>query len=70
MLLYPSQEIRIGVRVQVLQPGYVAGRIGVVCARESLLGGQDLDRWLIQIDSGEILVSLPPDEFEVLDPLS
>ncbi|WP_199320165.1 hypothetical protein [Leptolyngbya sp. FACHB-261] len=60
-------RIQVGTRVQVLQPDYVAGCLGVVCAREALLDGQGLDRWLIQVDSGEVLVSLPPNEFQVLE---
>jgi hypothetical protein len=52
--------------VKILQPAYVAGKVGVICDREVQSGGQPSDRWLIQIVSEDIVVSLPPDEFQVL----
>jgi hypothetical protein len=56
----------VGDRVKILQPAYVAGKVGVICDREVQSGGQPSDRWLIQIVSEDIVVSLPPDEFQVL----
>ncbi|MEC4818640.1 MAG: hypothetical protein SAK29_36005 [Scytonema sp. PMC 1069.18] len=47
-------------------PPYVAGKVGTVCDREVLCDGKPSDRWLIQVDSEDILVSLTPQEFELL----
>ncbi len=50
----------------ILHPPYVAGKIGVVCAQEILSDGQPSGRWLIQIDSENIIVSLSVNEFQVI----
>jgi hypothetical protein len=64
--LHTPKNIQVGDRVKILQPAYVAGKVGVICDREVQSGGQPSDRWLIQIVSEDIVVSLPPDEFQVL----
>ncbi len=50
----------------ILDPAYVAGKIGVVCAQEILSDGQASGRWLIEIDSENIIVSLTAREFQVI----
>jgi len=52
--------------VLILHPAYVAGKIGVVCAQEILSDGQASGRWLIEIDSENIIVSLTASEFQVI----
>jgi hypothetical protein len=52
--------------VLILRPAYIAGRIGKICAKEVLSGGHPSGRWLIQVDSENIVVSLKPKEFEVV----
>ena len=61
-----SERIRVGDRVKILQPDYVAERMGVVVSPEELPSGQTTGRWIIQIDTEDILLSLAPQEFEVL----
>lgn len=61
------ERIQIGVRVKILQPDYVAERTGVVISQEELPDGQRTGRWLIQVDDENILLSLIPQEFEVID---
>jgi hypothetical protein len=61
------QRIQTGARVRVLQPDYAAGQIGVVIGPEELLEGQPTERWLIQIEQDKVLLSLPPQDFELLD---
>jgi hypothetical protein len=62
------KSIQVGNKVLILRPAYVAGKVGVVCSRESLLEGQASNRWLIQVDSDNMLVSLTPQEFQVISP--
>jgi hypothetical protein len=62
------KSIQVGNKVLILRPAYVAGKVGVVCSRESLLEGQANNRWLIQVDSDNMLVSLTPQEFQVISP--
>jgi hypothetical protein len=62
------KSIQVGNKVLILHPAYVAGKVGVVCSRESLLEGQASNRWLIQVDSDNMLVSLSPQEFQVISP--
>uniref|UniRef100_UPI0035A0F02D hypothetical protein n=1 Tax=Hassallia byssoidea TaxID=482630 RepID=UPI0035A0F02D len=50
----------------ILHPAYVAGKIGVVRAQEILSDGQPSGRWLIEIDSENIIVSLTANEFQVI----
>ncbi|ARV57426.1 hypothetical protein BZZ01_01185 [Nostocales cyanobacterium HT-58-2] len=57
---------KVGDKVLILRPAYVAGKIGEVCGREILLEGQSGVRWLIQVDCENIMVSLTPREFERL----
>ncbi len=61
------QRLRIGSTVRILQPDDVEGVIGIVLSKEELLDGQRTDRWIIQVISEDILLSLAPEEFEVLD---
>lgn len=64
--MHDPKDIRVGDRVQILQPAYVAGKIGVVSGREVDSEGQPSDRWLIQLISEDIMVSLTPNEFQIL----
>lgn len=54
----------------ILRPAYVAGKVGVVCGRESGSDGQPSNRWLIQVDSDteNIVVSLTWNEFQLMPP--
>jgi hypothetical protein len=52
--------------VLILHPAYVARKIGVVRAQEVLWDGQPSGRWLISIDSENIIVSLNANEFQVI----
>ncbi|WP_336622319.1 hypothetical protein [Chlorogloeopsis sp. ULAP01] len=65
-MLHYSNSIQVGDKVLILLPEYVAGKVGVIWGLEKLSGGQMSGRWLIQIDSDDILVSLNQDEFKVL----
>ncbi len=59
-------NIQVGDEVLILRPAYVAGKIGIVCGREVVSDGQPSDRWLIQVDSENIVISLSQDEFQVI----
>jgi hypothetical protein len=61
-----SECIQIGAKVRILQPDYVAERTGVVISPEELPDGQRTGRWIIQVDDENILLSLVPEEFEVI----
>ncbi|MBD2464338.1 hypothetical protein H6G89_25365 [Oscillatoria sp. FACHB-1407] len=58
--------IQVGDRVEILAPTYVAGKIGVVCGRELLTTDELSDRWLIQVDVEQMIVSLYTSEFRVI----
>jgi hypothetical protein len=64
--LHSPNDIQVGDQVLILQPAYVAGKVGVVCGQEVISGGQSSDRWLIQVVSEDMVVSLTRDEFQVL----
>ncbi|MBD2731099.1 hypothetical protein H6G96_33490 [Nostoc sp. FACHB-892] len=68
-MAYPN-PVQVGDRVLILRHSYVAGKVGIVCGRESHSDGQASKRWLIQVDSDEenIIVSLTVNEFEVISP--
>lgn len=60
------KSIQVGNKVLILRPAYVAGKVGVVCSQESLLDGQTSNRWIIKVDPDNILVSLTPQDFQVI----
>ncbi|MGI2904430.1 hypothetical protein [Tolypothrix sp. VBCCA 56010] len=64
--LHTPKTFPIGERVLILHPAYVAGKIGVVRAQEILSDGQPSGRWLIEIGSENIIVSLSANEFQVI----
>ncbi|WP_414562108.1 MULTISPECIES: hypothetical protein [unclassified Anabaena] len=64
--MYTSKNIQVGNKVLILRPAYVIGKVGVVCGVESNSRNQTSKRWIIQIESENMMVSLTPDEFQVL----
>lgn len=66
MRLANSQGIRVGDKVVILRPSHVAGKVGFVYAKEVLSDKQASKRWIIRIDSENIMVSLNSKEFELL----
>ncbi|MEC4818568.1 MAG: hypothetical protein SAK29_35640 [Scytonema sp. PMC 1069.18] len=63
--MHKLNTVRVGAKVSILQPAYVAGLEGVICGREVLSGGQHSERWLVQVDA-EFVVSLTSKEFQLL----
>ncbi len=61
-----SQSIRVGDKVIILRPSHIAGKVGFIYARETLPNEEVSKRWIIRIDSENIMVSLSPKEFELL----
>lgn len=66
MQLANSEGIQVGDKVIVLRPSYIAGKVGFVCAKEVLSEEEVSKRWIIRIDSENIMVSLKLKEFELL----
>lgn len=66
MRLANSQGIRVGDKVIILRPSHIAGKVGFIYAKEILSGQEVSKRWIIRIDSENIMVSLTPKEFELL----
>lgn len=62
----PSENIEIGARVEIVQPDYVAGTIGIILGREELLEGESTNRWLIRVIDEDVILSLTIEEFRVL----
>ncbi|NMG10872.1 hypothetical protein [Brasilonema sp. UFV-L1] len=58
---------KVGDKVLILRPAYVAGKVGVICDQEMLFCGHLSGRWLIRLDSEDIVVSLTPKEFKVVN---
>ncbi|MBV6621966.1 MAG: hypothetical protein KI793_03265 [Rivularia sp. (in: Bacteria)] len=61
-----SQGIKVGDKVIILRPSYIAGKVGFIHAKEILSDEEVSKRWIIRIDSDNIMVSLTPKEFELL----
>ena len=66
MQLANSQGIRVGDKVVILRPSHIAGKVGFVYAKEVLSDEEASKRWIIRIDSENIMVSLSFKEFELL----
>nr|WP_066382395.1 MULTISPECIES: hypothetical protein [unclassified Anabaena] len=64
--MHIPKSLKIGDRVVILSPAYVAGKFGVICGRETLADGRSSNRWLIQVETDNIVVSLNLQEFQVI----
>ncbi|MCX7593438.1 MAG: hypothetical protein N2235_06705 [Fischerella sp.] len=64
--MYTPENVQVGDKVLILSPAYVAGKFGIVLSREPFVDGQPSDRWLIQVNKENIVVSLTPNEFQVV----
>jgi hypothetical protein len=62
-----TADIHVGAKVKILQPDYVAGQTGIIISPELLSDNQPSDRWIVRVDAEEILLSLHPNEFLVLE---
>jgi hypothetical protein len=65
--LHNSENIQVGAKVLILEPAYVAGKIGVVRCPEQLSDGRLSDRWLIEVNAENIVVSLARNEFQIIN---
>ncbi|MGB3653275.1 MAG: hypothetical protein WBA41_18920 [Rivularia sp. (in: cyanobacteria)] len=61
-----SQSIEVGDKVIILRPSHIAGKTGFIYAREIISDEEVSKRWIICIDSENVMVSLTPKEFELL----
>ncbi|MGD1913384.1 MAG: hypothetical protein ACFB2X_21830 [Rivularia sp. (in: cyanobacteria)] len=61
-----SEDIQIGNKVVILHPSHIAGKTGFIYAQETLSDKEFSKRWIIRIDSENIMVSLSTKEFELL----
>ena len=55
--------------VEMMEPDYAASRIGQIVAREVLQNGQDTGRWIVKVVDDDLILSLLPDDFRVIDRL-
>jgi len=60
------EGIQVGDKVVILHPSHIAGKIGFIYAREVFSDEEVSKRWIIRIDSEDVMVSLSPKEFELL----
>jgi hypothetical protein len=67
-ILYTSNSVQIGDKVLILRPAYVIGKVGVVCGMESNSQTQASKRWIIEIESENMVVSLTSEEFQRFSP--
>ena len=68
-LFCTPNNVEVGYQVLILTPLYVTQKLGVVCGRESDVDSEHKQRWIIQVESSNIVVSLTEDEFKVINPL-
>jgi|GEM_PF-2415992 len=68
-LFYTPNNVQVGYQVLILTPLYVAQKLGVVCGRESDVDSEHKQRWIILLESSNIVVSLTKDEFNVINPM-
>lgn len=64
--LESSGRIKIGDRVLIIRPTYVAGVYGEVCGQELLSDNKPSGRWLVQVGEMNLILSLKPSEFQVV----
>ncbi|RAM52805.1 hypothetical protein BLD44_018695 [Mastigocladus laminosus UU774] len=64
--MHNSENVQVGAKVLILEPVYVAGKTGVVRCLEQLSDGRLSDRWLIEVNAENIVVSLACNEFQVI----
>ena len=62
-----SKDIQVGDKVLILCPSHIAGKTGCIYAKEILSDEELIKRWIICIDSENVMVSLSRKEFEPLD---
>ncbi|MCU0525031.1 MAG: hypothetical protein MUF72_09425 [Elainella sp. Prado103] len=60
------EALPIGTRVEIIQPDYVAGQIGLILGREEVVEGEPSRRWLVRIVSEDAVLSLAREEFRIL----
>ena len=61
-----SKNVQVGYQVLILAPLYVTEKLGIVCGRELNLDSEHKQRWIIRVESENILMSLTEDEFHVI----
>ena len=62
-IFYPPKNVQVEDQVLILSPLYVAQKLGVICGWESDLDSEHKQRWIIQVELDNIVVSLTEDEF-------
>lgn len=60
------EQIPVGTPVEIIQPDYVAGQLGIILGREEVVEGEPSDRWLVQILGEDAVLSLARDEFRIV----
>ncbi len=56
-----------GDKVLIISPAYVAGKSGIVCGKEVLPNGKPSGRWLVEIASESLVLSLSVNDFKILN---
>ncbi len=62
-----SRTPRIGDKVFILHPAYVAGNIGIVRSEEILSDGKPSGNWIIEVSSKDLVLSLADNEFKIIN---
>ncbi|NJK63441.1 MAG: hypothetical protein HC921_12830 [Synechococcaceae cyanobacterium SM2_3_1] len=52
--------------VQILRPRHVAGKLGVLMAKERIPSARASSRWLVKLVHEQVLLSLSSNEFQVV----
>lgn len=50
-----------------MNPAYVAGKFGIISGEEVLSDGQNSGRWLVEVASDDLVLSLSMNDFQVLE---
>lgn len=62
-----SKTPQVGDKVLIMNPAYVAGKFGIISGEEVLSDGQNSGRWLVEVASDDLVLSLSMNDFQVLE---
>jgi hypothetical protein len=64
--LNSSDLPQAGDKVLIISPVYVSGKSGIVCGKEVLSNEEPSGRWLVEIASERLVLSLNVNDFRIL----
>jgi hypothetical protein len=65
--LNSSKLPQAGDKVLIISPVYVSGKSGIICGKEVLSNEKPSGRWLVEIASENLVLSLSVTDFRILN---